>query len=99
MPKSQIVEPAKERQSGTIPFAEVPLNQYKHDLPKEIENYGADAILGIYEDMLLIREFESMLQSIKTQGSYEGDRVHAKVRLTFRLDRRHQRSVRPSYWA
>ena len=76
MPKSQIVEPAKERQSGTIPFAEVPLNQYKHDLPKEIENYGADAILGIYEDMLLIREFESMLQSIKTQGSYEIEYDH-----------------------
>ncbi len=72
MPKSQIVEPAKERKAGTVPFAEVPLNQYQNDLSKEVETFGAEAILGIYEDMLLIREFENMLQSIKTQGSYEG---------------------------
>ena len=72
MPKSQIVEPAKERQAGTVPFKEVPLNQYKDDIKNEVKTYGADALIGIYEDMLLIREFESMLQSIKTQGSYEG---------------------------
>ena len=72
MPKSQIVEPAEERKAGTLPFAEIPLNQYQQDLAKEKENYGPDALVGMYEDMLLIREFESMLQSIKTQGSYEG---------------------------
>jgi 2-oxoisovalerate dehydrogenase E1 component len=72
MPKSQIVEPSEERKTGTLPFAEIPLNQYQQDLAKEKENYGAEALVGMYEDMLLIREFESMLQSIKTQGSYEG---------------------------
>jgi 2-oxoisovalerate dehydrogenase E1 component len=72
MPKSQIVEPAKERKAGTISFAEVPLNQYQQDIAKEKEAYGADSLVGMYEDMLLIREFENMLQSIKTQGSYEG---------------------------
>ena len=72
MPKSQIVEPAEERKAGTLPFAEIPLNQYQQDLAQEKENYGPDALVGMYEDMLLIREFESMLQSIKTQGSYEG---------------------------
>ena len=72
MPKSQIVEPAEERKAGTIPFKEVPLNQYSNDIKNEVETYGAEALIGIYEDMLLIREFESMLQSIKTQGSYEG---------------------------
>ncbi len=72
MPKSQIVEPAEERKAGILPFAEIPLNQYQQDLAKEKENYGPDALVGMYEDMLLIREFESMLQSIKTQGSYEG---------------------------
>ena len=68
MPKSQIVEPAEERKAGTIPFKEVPLNQYSNDIKNEVETYGAEALIGIYEDMLLIREFESMLQSIKTQG-------------------------------
>ena len=72
MPKSQIVEPAEERKAGTIRFAEIPLNQYKQDIAKEKEAYGAEALVGMYEDMLLIRVFENMLQSIKTQGSYEG---------------------------
>lgn len=72
MPKSQIVEPAKERKAGTVSVAEIPLNQYRPDLAKEKENYGAESLVGMYQDMLLIREFENMLQSIKTQGSYEG---------------------------
>ena len=72
MPKSQIVEPSEERKAGSLPFAEIPLNQYQQDIAKEKEAYGAEALVGMYEDMLLIREFESMLQSIKTQGSYEG---------------------------
>ncbi len=72
MPKSQIVEPSKERKSGTISIAEIPLNQYQQDLAREKENYGAESLVGMYEDMLLIREFENMLQSIKTQGAYEG---------------------------
>ena len=72
MPKSQIIEPAEERKAGTLSFAEIPLNQYQQDIDKEKEAYGADGLVGMYEDMLLIREFESMLQSIKTQGSYEG---------------------------
>jgi hypothetical protein len=49
MPKSQIVEPTKERQAGSIPFAEVPLNQYQNDLAKEKETYGEEALLGIYQ--------------------------------------------------
>ena len=72
MPKSQIVEPAEERKAGSLSFAEIPLNQYQQDIEKEKETYGGEALVGMYEDMLLIREFESMLQSIKTQGSYEG---------------------------
>ena len=72
MPKSQIIEPSEERKAGSLSFAEIPLNQYRRDLAAEKESYGADALVGMYEDMLLIREFEGMLQSIKTQGSYEG---------------------------
>ena len=72
MPKSQIIEPSEERKAGSLAFAEIPLNQYRRDLAAEKDSYGADALVGMYEDMLLIREFEGMLQSIKTQGCYEG---------------------------
>lgn len=72
MPKSQIVEPARERKTGILSFGEIPLNQYKQDIVREKQALGTEALLGIYEDMLLIREFENMLQSIKTQGSFQG---------------------------
>ena len=72
MPKSQIVEPQKERQGGTLVCPEIPLNQYAGTPEEERETYGPEALVGIYEDMFLIREFETMLQEIKTQGAYQG---------------------------
>ena len=98
MPKSQIVEPTKERQAGSIPFAEVPLNQYQNDLAKEKETYGDEALIGIYEDMLLIREFESMLQSIKTQGLMRELSMTIRDQLTFLLVRKRPLWVRLFSW-
>jgi len=72
MPKSQIVEPQKERQGGKLVCPEIPLNQYAGTPEEELETYGPEALVGIYEDMFLIREFENMLQEIKTQGVYQG---------------------------
>ncbi len=72
MPKSQIVEPQKERQGGTLVCPEIPLNQYAGTPEEELETYGPEALVAIYEDMFLIREFENMLQEIKTQGVYQG---------------------------
>ena len=70
MPKSQIIEPQEERKGGILVCPEIPLNQYAGTPEQELETYGADALVGIYEDMFLIREFETMLQEIKTQGVY-----------------------------
>ncbi len=72
MPKNLMVDPAKERKPGALKFPKVPLNQYKTSLGDEIGTYGADAIVGMLEDMVLIREFEFMLNEIKTAGEYQG---------------------------
>ncbi len=72
MPKALIVDPAKERKPAKLTAPEIPLNQYATPIEKELKSLGAQALLGIYEDMLLIREFESMLHAIKTEGSYNG---------------------------
>ena len=71
MPKSQIVEPSKERSTGSLTCPDIPLNQYAGTIEQELEMHGAEALVGLYEDMFLIREFESMLQAIKTQGTYQ----------------------------
>ena len=36
------------------------------------KNFTKEEFLGMYADMVAIREFETMLQSIKLQGQYNG---------------------------
>ncbi len=72
MPKIQIVDPKKERKAGQLKFAKVPLNQYRTPLADDVKSLGREAVAGMLEDMLLIREFEFMLNEIKTAGAYRG---------------------------
>ena len=72
MPKNVVVDPNKERQAGMITFPEIPLNQYKKSIATEKKSLGKSGLLGMLEDMLLIREFEFMLNEIKTAGAYRG---------------------------
>src|SRR5665648_306206 len=72
MPKSIFIDPKEVRKPQILKINDIPINQYKPDIKKEIKKYGEEKLLKIYYDMLIIREFESMLNSIKTQGSYEG---------------------------
>lgn len=72
MPKVVVVDPGKERKKGALTFPEVALNQYKKPLASEIKQWGKDSVCGILEDMVLIREFEFMLNEIKTAGAYRG---------------------------
>jgi 2-oxoisovalerate dehydrogenase E1 component len=72
MPKDQVICPEKTRQSGEITFKPIPINQYKPDYKKEEKKYGKERLVKMYYDMLVIREFETMLNQIKVQGSYQG---------------------------
>ncbi len=72
MPKDQIICPEETRKAGEITFKPIPINQYKPDYKKEEKKYGKDRLVKMYYDMLMIREFETMLNQIKVQGSYEG---------------------------
>ncbi len=72
MPKSIFIDPEEVRRSQLLKIKDIPVNQYRSDIKKEIEKYGEERLLKIYSDMLIIREFEVMLNSIKTQGSYRG---------------------------
>ncbi len=72
MPKIQIVEPTKERKSGSVQSPKIPLNAYDTPLKQELKHYGKETLINVYKDMRLIREFETMLNTIKTEGSYQG---------------------------
>ncbi|MFO8001762.1 MAG: thiamine pyrophosphate-dependent enzyme, partial [Marinilabilia sp.] len=47
-------------------------NQYNKTIEDEKKNYSKEDFLRIYHDMALIREFENMLNLIKTTGGYKG---------------------------
>jgi len=72
MPKVQLVDPKEVRKAGKITFKDIPVNRYKNDFTKEVKIWGEDRLKAAYYHMLIIREFESVLDSIKKTGAYKG---------------------------
>ena len=72
MPKSQVIKPEEVRKSGTLTFKPIPVNQYTPDFKTEKKLYGDSGLTGMLQDMLIIREFETMLDTIKKQGTWQG---------------------------
>ena len=72
MPKSQFIDQKTVRKSGWIKYQDTPVNQYKKTIEEEKANYTKEEFLRIYRDMFIIREFEMMLNSIKTTSEYNG---------------------------
>ncbi len=72
MPKSQFINPSEVRKPDFIEFRPVPVNQYSKRIEEERDSFSDDDFLRIYRDMVIIREFETMLNLIKTRGEYNG---------------------------
>lgn len=70
MPKVQFIDPKEARKAGEIKFNPIPVNQYQKTVKDEVKNYSTDDFKRIYRDMYVIREFETMLNLIKTTGKY-----------------------------
>src|SRR5690554_4575456 len=72
MPKVQYIDPQELRKPGFVEFSPIPVNQYQRKVKDEKDNFTNAEFLSIYHDMSLIREFETMLNLIKTKGEYNG---------------------------
>jgi 2-oxoisovalerate dehydrogenase E1 component len=72
MPKSILIEPEAVLASGTIHFSDIRVNAYQHTIEEELATYSAADFTAIWQDMCGIREFETILQEIKTKGVYQG---------------------------
>jgi 2-oxoisovalerate dehydrogenase E1 component len=72
MPKSQNINPRDVRKPQFIEFGKIPVNQYKKSIEEEKNNFSNEDFIRIFRDMAIIREFESMLNLIKTQNEYNG---------------------------
>lgn len=72
MPKNQNIDPAEIRKPHFIEFGKIPVNQYNKTIEEERKNYSNGDFIRIFNDMVIIREFENMLNLIKTTNEYNG---------------------------
>ena len=52
------------------------MNVYQKTVADEKDSFTKEQFLRIYHDMLIVREFETMLNLIKTTGEYEGEKYN-----------------------
>ena len=72
--KEQFYSPEKMRAPGEIVIPNIPVNQYQRTVSDALkdEGYTPADMLRIYRDMAYIREFETMLMSIRLKKTYSG---------------------------
>ncbi len=72
MPKSQFINPKDIRKPGFIHFDDIPVHQYSLSIEDEKKIYTEKELLQVFRDMAIIREFETLLNEIKTKSVYNG---------------------------
>jgi 2-oxoisovalerate dehydrogenase E1 component len=72
MPKNQMILPDEVRKAETLTFEPIAVNQYKRTVKDELDRYSPEDLLRIQRDMVIIRNFENMLNEIKLRGAYQG---------------------------
>ncbi len=72
MTKTIMIDPVDVRQQSVLRSPELPINAYVSDPQQEAAKYGTYNLVRIYRDMLYIRHFETMLDRLKKEGTYEG---------------------------
>ena len=72
MTKAILIDPTEMRKPGVLRAPEILLNQYAPNPQAEATQYGRAALVRIFHDMVVIREFETMLDRIKKEGVYQG---------------------------
>jgi 2-oxoisovalerate dehydrogenase E1 component len=70
MPKSLLVDPAVVRRSDSLRFAKVAVNPPPTSVAEHRNTLGDQGLVSLLRDMLLIREFETMLDGVKRNGRY-----------------------------
>jgi len=72
MVKQLIISPDEVRRKETISLGTIPVNHYDRTLADELAagTLTPDDAVRLYRDMVLIREFETMLDTIKRHGTY-----------------------------
>jgi 2-oxoisovalerate dehydrogenase E1 component len=70
MSKQLSISPKDVRKSGKLMTPDIPVNIYSKSVKEESKNFSRQEMLNIFRDMCYIREFETMLNEIKTKNVY-----------------------------
>ena len=72
MPKNLVIDPNFIRAKGKIEFTDIPVNVYNKTIEDEKKNFKKADFVRIFNDIAMLREFESMINEIKIKGEYQG---------------------------
>ena len=72
MPKCEFIDPKFIRSKGKIEFTDIPVNVYNKTIADEKKNFSNEDFVRIFNDIAVLREFESMINDIKIKGEYQG---------------------------
>ncbi len=70
MPKSIPVLPDRFTQAATLPQADIPVYAYNRDMASELADRGSVALREALRHMMIVREFETMLNDFRSTGKY-----------------------------
>lgn len=60
------------RRSEVLQVPSIPINTYAENFSSEVARYGEAKLIQVLHAMMVIREFETMLDTIKKLGEYQG---------------------------
>ena len=72
MPKEIAVDPEVLFRSGHLSLRDIPIRSYAVSFEEERRRRGDAVLIAVLRDMMIVREFESMLASFKATGAYRG---------------------------
>ena len=70
MPKSINVSPDRFTQPGRLSMPDIPVYAYTGTLAAEVQSRGDTTLKEVLRHMLIIREFETMLNALRSTGEY-----------------------------
>ena len=71
MPKNIDIDPNKIFAKDFLKSTELPIHQYQKSIDDELKIHGKENLKELLRHMYIVREFENMLNSFKTTGSYK----------------------------
>lgn len=71
MPSNLTIDPEIARRSYDLQIPAIPINAYDLSPTVELERRGADALRATLRLMVVVRQFETVLGALKSQGRYQ----------------------------